>query len=44
LQTTAPGAVGVVYFCSNCNPAGKILVSTGMAAGNFADAAGGPFQ
>lgn len=36
-------AVGDVYYCSNCSPA-KIVVATGTAAGNFADAVGGTFK
>jgi hypothetical protein len=43
LQAIVPGAVGVVYYCSNCSPA-KLVVSTGTSAGNFADAVGGAFQ
>jgi len=48
LSAVVPTAVGQVYFCSNCTGAvgatGKIVVSTGTSAGNFADAAGGLFQ
>jgi hypothetical protein len=43
LLLVSPGAVGEVYFCSNCTPA-KMVVSTGTAAGNFSDAVGGTFQ
>jgi hypothetical protein len=47
LQLIVP-TVGDVYFCNNCTGAlgatGKILVATGTAAGNFADAAGGIFK
>ncbi|MDE2490834.1 MAG: hypothetical protein KGM24_08295 [Elusimicrobia bacterium] len=43
LQALAPSAVGQVYYCSNCVPP-KVVVATGTAAGNFADAVGGTFQ
>lgn len=36
-------AIGDTYFCTNCSPA-KIVVATGTAVGNFADAVGGPFK
>jgi len=42
LQALA-AAVGDSYYCSNCSPA-KIVVATGTAAGNFADAVGGTFK
>lgn len=48
LRVLVPPAVGTEYFCSNCTGSvgatGKIVVATGTAAGNFADAAGGAFQ
>lgn len=34
---------GDPYFCTDCSPA-KIVVATGTAAGNFADAVGGAFK
>lgn len=43
LQVIVPGAKGDSYFCSDCSPA-KLVVSTGTAAGNFADAVGGTFK
>lgn len=43
LNALTPVAVGEVYFCSDCSPA-KIVVSTGTAAANFADAIGGDYK
>ncbi|MDD2804870.1 MAG: hypothetical protein PHV33_04890 [Elusimicrobiales bacterium] len=43
LQALVPVVEGEAYYCSNCSPK-KIVVSTGTAAGNFADAAGGTFK
>lgn len=43
LLAIPPSQVGVQYFCNNCTPA-KMVVSTGTAAGNFADIMGGTFQ
>ena len=43
LQAITPFGVGEMYFCNNCTPA-KMVVSTGTAAGNFADIMGGTFQ
>lgn len=43
LLAITPSQVGVQYFCNNCSPA-KMVVSTGTAAGNFADIMGGTFQ
>lgn len=43
LLAITPLQVGVQYFCNNCTPA-KMVVSTGTAAGNFADIMGGAFQ
>lgn len=43
LQASTPTAVGQQYYCSNCSPA-KLVVSTGTALGNFADAVGGAFK
>lgn len=34
---------GTTYYCTNCSPP-KIVISTGTAAGNFADATGGAFK
>ena len=34
---------GEEYYCSDCSPK-KVVVSTGTAAGNFADATGGTFK
>lgn len=42
-QVLAPIAAGAVIYCSNCSPA-KILVGTGTAAGEWADAVGGDFE
>lgn len=43
-----PATAGETFFCSNCTgvlgATGKILVSTGTSAGNFADAGGGAFK
>ncbi len=43
LQSITPTALGQAYYCNNCAPA-KIVVSTGTAASNFADAVGGSFK
>jgi hypothetical protein len=43
LQVLIPAVGGQMYFCSNCIPA-KVVVSTGPAAGNFADIMGGEFK
>ena len=43
LQVVPLTRPGITYYCSNCSPP-KIVVSTGTAAGNFADAVGGSFK
>lgn len=43
LQGVPISKKGTVYYCMNCSPP-KIVVSTGTAAGNFADAVGGTFK
>ena len=43
LQAITPTVVGQTYFCNNCSPT-KIVVSTGTAQGNFANAVGGAFE
>lgn len=43
LQATVPTDQGQTYFCTTCSPL-KLVVSTGTAIGNFADAAGGVFK
>ncbi|MEA3307317.1 MAG: hypothetical protein U9Q34_05995, partial [Elusimicrobiota bacterium] len=43
LLSITPSQAGVTYFCSDCSPA-KMVVSTGTAAGNFADIMGGVFE
>jgi len=43
LLLMVPATEGELYYCSDCVPK-KVVVSTGTAAGNFADAAGGTFQ
>ncbi|HCC48813.1 MAG TPA: hypothetical protein DEQ38_11965 [Elusimicrobia bacterium] len=43
LQALVPASKGETYFCETCVPP-KIVVSTGTAAGNFADAVGGTFE
>lgn len=43
LQSTTPTDQGQTYFCTSCSPV-KLVVSTGTALGNFADAAGGVFK
>lgn len=39
----APKNIGDIRFCSNCSPP-KIVVATGTATGNWADAVGGTFK
>lgn len=43
LAALAPGAAGGVAYCSNCSPP-KVVVGTGTAAGNWADAVGATFK
>jgi hypothetical protein len=43
LRAITPTAKGEVYFCTNCSPP-KVVVSTGTAQREFADALGGQFQ
>jgi hypothetical protein len=43
LRAITPTAMGEVYFCTDCAPP-KVVVSTGTALRNFADALGGQFQ
>jgi len=42
-QALAPGILGYFGYCSDCVPP-KAIISTGTAAGQFADFAGGEFK
>jgi len=43
LNALTPGAVGEIYYCSNCSPV-NVMVSTGTAQANFGAITGGAFQ
>lgn len=43
LLAETPASVGVERYCNNCSPL-KMVVSTGTAAGNWADPAGAAFK